>query len=147
MSYQPIEHYGVIGNLRTCALVGMDGSLDWLCLPRFDSPIVFAAVLDDARGGRFRIAPPSCEGLRCKQFYWPDTNVLVTRFFSADGVGQITDFMPVGVRRGDPGYEWLIRRVSVSRGSMRFRAVCRPAFDYARAPHTLERAEIGRAHV
>jgi GH15 family glucan-1,4-alpha-glucosidase len=67
--------------------------------------------------------------------------VLVTRFFSTDGVGQITDFMPVGVRKGDPGYEWLIRRVTVSRGSMKFRAVCRPAFDYARAPHKVGRAK------
>jgi len=79
MPYQPIEHYGVIGNLRTAALVGLDGSIDWLCLPRFDSPSVFAAILDDAIGGRFRIAP-LVEGARQKQFYWPDTNVLVTRF-------------------------------------------------------------------
>src|SRR5438105_12843809 len=69
MPYLPIEHHGVIGNLRTCALVGTDGSIDWLCLPRFDSPSVFAAILDDGKGGRFRIAPPSCDGLRCKQFY------------------------------------------------------------------------------
>ena len=140
MAYQPIENYGVIGNMRTAALVGMNGSIDWYCFPAFDSPSVFGAILDDKKGGRFSIAPAT-EHTAKKQFYWPDTNVLVTRFFSADGVGQITDFMPVGVRRGDPGYEWLIRRVSVSRGSMRFRAVCRPAFDYARAPHTLERAD------
>jgi GH15 family glucan-1,4-alpha-glucosidase len=101
MPYQPIEHCGVIGNLRTCALVGTDGSLDWLCLPRFDSPSVFAAVLDDARGGRFRIAPPSCERLRCEQFYWPDTNVLVTRFLHPDGISEVEDYMPVGGAPGD----------------------------------------------
>src|SRR5262244_2921100 len=92
--YQPIENYGVIGNLRTAALVGMDGSIDWLCVPHFDSPSIFAAILDDKKGGRFRIAPTSKQ-LRHKQFYWPDTNILVTRFLHADGVAEIEDYMPV----------------------------------------------------
>src|SRR5438552_3876230 len=130
--YQPIENYGLIGNLRTAALVGMDGSIDWLCLPHFDSPSVFAAILDDHKGGRFRIAP-ACAGLRHKQFYWPDTNVLVTRFLHADGVGEIEDFMPVGAAGAVP--DELIRRVHVVRGTMPFRLECRPAFDYARAAH------------
>src|SRR3954454_20692917 len=90
--YQPIEHYGVIGNLRTAALVGMDGSIDWLCLPRFDSPSVFAPILDDAKGGGFRIAPADHD-VRHKQFYWPNSNVLVTRFLHPDGVGEIDDYM------------------------------------------------------
>jgi len=102
VAYQPIENYGVIGNMRTAALVGMNGSIDWYCFPAFDSPSVFAAILDDKKGGSFSIAPAT-EHTAKKQFYWPDTNVLVTRFFSTDGVGQITDFMPVGVRKGDPG--------------------------------------------
>jgi GH15 family glucan-1,4-alpha-glucosidase len=93
--YQPIEHYGIIGNLRTAALVGMDGSLDWLCLPHFDSPSVFAAILDDRKGGRFRIAPAG-EDFRRKQFYWPDTPILVTRFLHDDGAGEVEDYMPVG---------------------------------------------------
>ena len=101
MPYQPIENYGVIGNLRTAALVGMDGSIDWLCLPHFDSPSVFAAILDDGKGGRFRIAPPH-DGVRHKQFYWPDTNVLVTRFLHPDGIGEIEDYMPVGAQAGPP---------------------------------------------
>jgi len=88
--YQPIENYGVIGNLRTAALVGMDGSIDWLCLPHFDSPSVFAAILDDAKGGRFRIAPTG-DQFRHKQFYWPDTNILITRFLHAEGVGEVED--------------------------------------------------------
>ncbi len=134
MAYQPIENYGVIGNLRTVALVGVDGSLDWLCLPAFDSPSVFGAILDDAKGGRFRISPPPCEGMRHKQFYWPDTNVLVTRFLHADGVGQIEDFMPVGGAGGDAA-DQVVRRVRVVRGRMPFRLECRPAFDYARARH------------
>src|SRR5437868_2980759 len=129
MAYKPIESYGVIGDLHTVALVGMDGSIDWLCLPRFDSPSVFAAILDDGKGGRFRIAPPPpCEGMRHKQFYWPDTNVLITRFLHADGIGEVEDYMPVGGDR-------LIRRVRVVRGQMPFRLECRPAFDYARASH------------
>src|SRR4051812_27123420 len=128
--YQPIENYGVIGNLRTAALVGMDGSVDWLCLPHFDSPSVFAALLDDGKGGRFRIAP-ACEHLRHKQFYWPDTNVLITRFLHADGVAELEDYMPVGPAAPDE----LVRRVRVVRGRLPFRLECRPAFDYARAGH------------
>ena len=142
MPYQPIENYGVIGNMRTAALVGMNGSIDWYCFPAFDSPSIFGAILDDKKGGSFCIAP-AMEHTARKQFYWPDTNVLVTRFFSEAGVGQITDFMPVGVRKGEAGFEWLVRRVSVSRGSMPFLAVCHPAFDYARAAHELEETEGG----
>lgn len=132
MPYQPIENYGVIGNLRTAALVGMDGSIDWLCLPRFDSPSVFAAILDDAKGGRFQIGPVA-DDVRRKQFYWPDTNILVTRFLDPDGLGEIDDFMPVGV--AEQVADQLVRRVRVVRGRMKFRLVCRPAFDYARARH------------
>jgi len=130
--YQPIENYGLIGNMRTAALAGIDGSIDWLCLPHFDSPSVFAAILDDQKGGRFRIAP-ACEQLRHKQFYWPDANILVTRFLHADGIGQIEDYMPVD--GADRACDKLIRRVRVVRGSMPFRMECRPAFDYARADH------------
>jgi GH15 family glucan-1,4-alpha-glucosidase len=130
--YQPIENYGIIGNMRTAALVGMDGSIDWLCLPHFDSPSVFAAILDDQKGGRFRIAPVSGE-VRQKQFYWPGTNILVTRFLHPDGVGELEDYMPVGGVGSVP--DELIRRVRVVRGSMQFRLECRPAFDYARSRH------------
>jgi GH15 family glucan-1,4-alpha-glucosidase len=130
--YQPIENYGVIGNLRTAALVGMDGSIDWLCLPHFDSPSVFAALLDDRKGGRFRIAPAG-DQFRRKQFYWPDTAILVTRFLHDDGVGEVEDYMPVGVAGAVP--EKLIRRVRVVRGRLPFHLECRPAFDYARAAH------------
>src|SRR5438094_5004567 len=86
--YQPIEHYGIIGNMRTAALVGMNGSIDWLCLPHFDSPSVFAAILDDRKGGRFRIAPAG-DHFRYKQFYWPDTTILITRFLHDEGVGEV----------------------------------------------------------
>src|SRR5258708_3484439 len=132
-SYQPIENYGIIGNMRTAALVGMNGSIDWLCLPHFDSPSVFAAVLDAQKGGRFRIAP-SGDDFRNKQFYWPDTNVLITRFLHADGVGELEDYMPVGGTAPVP--DAIIRRVRVGRGTLAFRLECRPAFDYARAQHS-----------
>jgi len=79
MSYQPIENYGIIGNMRTVALVGMNGSIDWYCYPQFDSPSIFGAILDDKKGGRFQISAGT-DGVRHKQFYWPSTNVLVTRF-------------------------------------------------------------------
>jgi GH15 family glucan-1,4-alpha-glucosidase len=138
--YQPIENYGIIGNLRTAALAGMDGSIDWLCLPHFDSPSVFAAILDDAKGGRFRIAP-SCESLRHKQFYWPDTNILITRFLHGDGVGEIEDYMPIRGAGAVPNE--LVRRVRVVRGRLPFRLDCRPAFDYARAAHETHVCERG----
>ncbi len=134
MAYQPIENYGIIGNMRTAALVGMNGSIDWFCVPSFDSPSVFAAILDDQKGGRFEIGPQG-EGIRAKQFYWPETNVLVTRFLSPDGVGELEDFMPVGLPRESPWQDQLIRRVRVTRGTLAFRMRCRPAFDYARVPH------------
>jgi GH15 family glucan-1,4-alpha-glucosidase len=134
MGDQPIENYGVIGNMHTAALVGTDGSIDWFCFPSFDSPSVFAAILDCIKGGHFKIAP-ILRHLTHKQFYWPNTNVLVTRFLSPDGVGQVTDFMPVGVSKDEPGYHWLIRRVNVVRGTMTFRMECYPAFNYARDEH------------
>ncbi len=132
MNYQPIENYGIIGNMHTSALVGIDGSIDWYCCPHFDSPSVFAAILDNSIGGRFRIAPRD-KGVTHKQLYWPDTNVLITRFLSDGGVGEIDDFMPVGTPHLTP--HQIIRRVKVVRGEMTFRLECRPAFDYARAEH------------
>jgi GH15 family glucan-1,4-alpha-glucosidase len=134
MAYQPIQNYGIIGNMRTAALVGMNGSIDWFCFPHFDSPSVFAAILDDDKGGRFEIAATQ-EGVSAKQLYWPDTNVLITRFYSANGVGEIEDFMPAGLPPESPWHHQLIRRVKVTQGSMEFRVRCHPAFDYARAPH------------
>src|SRR5262245_33136179 len=98
-SYTPIADYGVIGNLLTAALVSRSGSIDWFCYPHFDSPSVFAALLDREKGGRF-IIEDTLEDVTCKQFYWPDSNVLVTRFLAADGVGEVIDFMPI-VPRGE----------------------------------------------
>ena len=142
MAYQPIENYGVIGNMHTVALVGMNGSIDWLCYPHFNSPSVFGAILDDQKGGRFKIAP-TAEGVTHQQIYWPGTNVLVTRFLSADGVGEVVDFMPVGISEGEQGYHELVRRVNVVRGAMTFRMECFPAFDYARDEHTTKLSPEG----
>jgi GH15 family glucan-1,4-alpha-glucosidase len=127
MSYQPIENYGVIGNLHSVALVGLNGSIDFLCFPQFDSPSVFAKLLDDKEGGFFCISPEFGE-MKQKQLYLPDTNVLLTRFLSPDGVAEITDFMPVG-----PNQERkLVRRVTTVRGEVKFRLRCSPRFNYGR---------------
>ncbi len=136
MAYQPIENYAIIGNMYTSALVGLNGSIDWFCFPHFDSPSIFAAILDDRKGGHFQITPASGE-VTHKQLYWPDTNVLITRFFSPDGVGEVIDFMPVGLSKKEFGYHSLIRRVRVARGSMRFCLVCQPAFNFARDAHAI----------
>jgi len=113
MSYLPIENYGIIGDMRTVALVGMNGSIDWFCFPRFDAPSVFAAILDHKKGGHFRVAPTDPE-ITCKQFYWPETNILITRFFSADGVGEITDYMTAPEPGGGNDHKHqLFRRVNV----------------------------------
>jgi GH15 family glucan-1,4-alpha-glucosidase len=134
MSYQPIENYGIIGNMRTVALVGMNGSMDWYCYPHFDSPSIFGAILDDEKGGRFQISADS-DGVRHKQFYWPSTNVLVTRFLLADGIAELEDFMPVGLSSDSPEYRHIYRRIRSVRGKVRVSVSCRPAFDYGRQPH------------
>ena len=137
MGYQPIENYGIIGDLHTIALVGMDGSVDFMCFPEFDSPSVFAALLDHRKGGRFQIAPV-LGGANHKQLYLPDTNVLLTRFLSKDGVAEVSDFMPVGATGGA---HRLIRRVKTVRGDICYRVVCDPHFDYARAKHRVEKKD------
>jgi GH15 family glucan-1,4-alpha-glucosidase len=133
MAYKNIDNYGVIGDLHTVALVGTDGSIDWCCLPRFDSPSLFCAILDEQKGGSFRICSTS-EG-RTKQMYLPDTNVLMTRFLSTDGVGEVVDFMPW--HDSPHGAQAIVRIVRCVRGSVTFRLACTPAFDYARQPHDL----------
>jgi GH15 family glucan-1,4-alpha-glucosidase len=133
----PIENYGLIGNMRTAALVGTSGSIDWFCPQQFDAPSVFAAVLDEEIGGHFIICP-SEEYLSEKQFYWPDTNILVTRFLCDDGVAELIDYMPVGHGDEDTMRErWLIRRLKMIRGSLKMRIRCQPAFDYARGKHRI----------
>ncbi len=139
---QPIQEYGVIGNMRTVALISTRGSVDWFCFPSFDSPSVFGSLIDADKGGFFRIAP-TAQQLPSKQFYVPDTNVLVTRFMLADGVAELEDFMPAGVAQDSAWHEQLVRRLRVVRGKVRFRLECRPAFDYARAQHHTSVTDAG----
>ena len=140
--YLPIADHGLIGNHHTVALVGIDGTIDWYCCPRFDSPSLFGAILDKDKGGYFRITSDD-EEARWKQFYFPDTNVLITRCFTPDGVGEITDFMPVD-RPGElVGRHRLIRWVRVVRGEMTFSVEVEPRFDYGRQKHTVELGRNG----
>jgi GH15 family glucan-1,4-alpha-glucosidase len=134
MGYPPIERHGVIGDLHTVALVAMDGSIDFMCFPHFDSPTIFATLLDDREGGRFQIAPVLSD-VGQKQIYLPDSNILLSRFLSREGVAEISDFMPAD-EAGQA--HTLIRRAKTIRGEVRFRLVCAPRFDYARAPHRAE---------
>ena len=134
MSFEPIENYGVIGNMRSIALVGVNGSIDFLCYPNFDSPTVFAALLDDQRGGCFQIQPQLGKG-RVRQLYLPDTNILLTRFLADEGVAELTDYMPIGTDGEQPNE--IIRAVAVIRGEVNFRMRCQPRFDYARCEHAV----------
>ena len=136
--YPPIADHGVIGNLHTVALVCSDGTIDWYCSPRFDSPSMFASLLDAERGGHFALRPADGEWQN-KQLYFPDTNVLITRFLTPAGVGEVQDFMPVGERLDGARRDRLIRRVLSVRGRMRFELECAPRFAFGRERHRAER--------
>jgi len=136
--YLPIEEHGMVGDLHTIALVGTNGTIDWYCCPAFDSPSVFGCILDKDRGGYYGLQPEA-EEWTSKQLYLPDTNVLITRFFTPEGVGEVQDFMPVeGPISEDLHRHRLLRRVAVVRGHMRFRVEVEPRFDYGRAAHEVE---------
>src|ERR1044071_8326315 len=132
MSFQPIENYGVIGNMQSIALVGMNGSIDFFCYPDFDSPTVFAALLDDDKGGRFEIRP-QLSRMRVRQLYLPETNILLTRFLAEEGVAEITDYMPIEEDGEQPNE--IVRTVSVIRGTVHFQMCCQPRFNYAAGKH------------
>jgi GH15 family glucan-1,4-alpha-glucosidase len=131
MTYPPLEDYGLIGNLHTAALVSKAGALDYLPFTRFDSPTIFAALLDAERGGNWLIGPADA-GVRSKQLYLPDTGVLLTRFYCAAGIAELTDFMPVKHHAQNCA---VVRTLRVIKGALRFRLRCAPRFDYARSPH------------
>ena len=140
--YLPIAEHGIMGDLHTVALAGTDGNIDWYCCPSFDSPSVFASILDKEKGGHYRIAPVA-EDWTPKQLYFPDTNVLITRFLTEEGVGEIQGFMPIAESKDDIHRHRLIRRVEGVRGEMRFRVEMQPRFNYGRDKHEIEQYEHG----
>ncbi len=133
--YPPIAEHGLIGDLQTAALVTSEGVIDWFAAPRFDSPSVFASLLDHAGGGHFLFAPLHSEVTR-RQICYPDSAVVVTRFLSPDGVGEV--IMPVIRSRTPSDRHTVVRVVRTVRGTVRFALECRPRFDYARTDHTLD---------
>ncbi|WP_448096980.1 glycoside hydrolase family 15 protein [Luteibacter yeojuensis] len=125
-----IGDHGVIGNLDTAALVAIDGSIDFMCWPHLDSPTVFAALLDPEQGGEFSVTP-DLDGARRRQLYIPETNVLCTRWMSVQGSVELADFMPHPETNARVPRS-VVRRIRVSRGTVRIRACCRPRLDYAK---------------
>ncbi|KAK3336613.1 Six-hairpin glycosidase-like protein [Cercophora scortea] len=152
--YLPIENYGLIGNMRTCALVGMDGSVDYMCWPEFDSPTVFCHILDKDKGGFFSIHPTADLTCTTKQQYLPSSNILQTRYIHEDGVVDLVDFFPrpkkASVLAKTPAQstyremtsvqeelkKWLVRRVECIRGRLTLDVEIFPAFEYATEEHT-----------
>src|SRR5262245_41447962 len=137
--YRRIEEHAVIGDLHTVALVAVDGTISFLCAPSFDSPSVFASLLDPDRGGKFELAARFADPPH-RQLYMPDTNVLLTRFLDDEGLGEESDFMPVAAA-GVPHN--IVRRAKAVQGDVAFVMRCAPRFDYGRATHTIERTSQG----
>ena len=140
--YPLIEDHGLIGDLQTSALVSTDGSIDWFCAPRFDSPSVFGALLDKDKGGYCRIRPVADE-FTTKQLYFPDTAALVTRYLTEEGVGEVVDFMPVTSSHVPAEHHRIVRLLRCIRGQMTFEIDIAPRFDYGREPHETQISEGG----
>ena len=132
--YLRIEDHGIIGDLYTAALVGVNGTIDWFCAPHFDSPSIFASILDEEKGGHFSLSPANHD-VRSTQYYLPETNVLVTHFTSDEGVAQVVDFMPIRTRAAGDTDHVLIRRITGIRGNLHMQIDCSPRFNYGRDEH------------
>jgi GH15 family glucan-1,4-alpha-glucosidase len=141
--YPPIENHGLMGDLLTSALVSTDATIDWFCWPRFDSPSIFASLLDRQRGGHFSIRPET-DSYVSKQLYLPGTAILITRFLTLDGVAEVLDFMPP-IEGAATDRHRIARVVRVVRGEMTMVVDCQPRFDYGRQPHKTEITEHGVA--
>src|SRR5918995_259115 len=141
MTETAIADHGIIGDLQTAALVTTDGSIDWFCCPRFDSPSVFGALLDDEHGGHFRVRPTGVD-YTSKQMYFPDTAVLVTRFFTESGMGQVVDFMPPAGDAATDNHR-LVRMLQCVRGRISFELDIAPRCDYGRQSHVTQVSEDG----
>ncbi|WP_078912262.1 glycoside hydrolase family 15 protein [Streptomyces sp. NRRL S-646] len=141
--YPPIAEHGMVGDLQTAALVSSGGNIDWWCTPRFDSPSVFASLLDSERGGHCRLAAefPDGDGMTVRQLYLSDTAILVTRYMAPGGVGEVADFMVPIDSAAPTDTHCLVRIARVVRGSLPFALTCQPRFDYGRAEHRLSRAD------
>ncbi|NIK59244.1 glycoside hydrolase family 15 protein [Kribbella shirazensis] len=140
--YPLIADHGLIGDLQTAALVSTDGSIDWFCAPRFDSPSVFGALLDHEKGGHFRIRPAHGT-FETKQLYFPDTAILITRFLTEAGVGEVIDFMPVTSSSHATQNHRIVRLLRCVRGRMTFDLDIAPRFDYGRKAHQWHATEHG----
>ncbi|HKN53300.1 MAG TPA: glycoside hydrolase family 15 protein [Amycolatopsis sp.] len=140
MTETDIAEHGLIGDLQTAALVTTDGSIDWFCSPRFDSPSVFGALLDDERGGCFRVRPAGAH--TGKQMYHPDTAVLITRFATADGIAEVVDFMPPQDGAAVAAHR-IARLLRCVRGRVTFDVLIAPRFDYGRRGHQVVLTDHG----
>ncbi len=140
--YPLIADHGLIGDLQTAALVTTDGSIDWFCAPRFDSPSIFGALLDHGRGGRFRVRP-TLDVFTTKQLYFPDTAILVTRFLTEAGVGEVVDFMPATISGVATDRHRIVRMVRCVRGRITFELDLSPRFDYGREDHEIHLDDAG----
>ena len=140
--YPLIADHGLIGDLQTAALVSTDGSIDWFCAPRFDSPSMFGALLDSEKGGHCRVRP-SVEVFTGKQLYFPDTAILVTRYLTEAGVGEVVDFMPVASSTAASSRHRIVRMIRCVRGQMTFDVDLAPQFDYGREPHEVHLSDDG----
>ncbi|MFD7875619.1 glycoside hydrolase family 15 protein [Streptomyces sp. NPDC059766] len=143
--YPLIENHGLIGDLQTAALVTTEGAIDWFCSPRFDSPSVFGALLDKGNGGHCTVRPAHPTH-STKQLYLPDTAILVTRFMTEAGAGEVIDFMPVTGTTATRHHR-LVRLVRCVRGTMTFDVEIAPRFDYGRSKHEVHVTQHGAVFV
>jgi GH15 family glucan-1,4-alpha-glucosidase len=135
--YLPIEDYGIIGNMKTVAMVSLEGAIDFMCFPNFDSPTIFGRLLDHEKGGSFSVSPQLTSS-RTKQLYVPGTAILLTRFFSDEGISELTDYMPLNGLNGH-SFCAIVRKIKTIRGKITYKIKCTPRFDYAAAEHETEK--------